>query len=62
MQDLKVIWRNPNPQPYERRCVPLQIAPDRRVYVVEEKITRGDQLYWSKTAALEMVYGRRRAA
>jgi hypothetical protein len=25
--------------------------------VVEELIARGDRHYWSKTAALEMVYG-----
>jgi hypothetical protein len=62
MEGLIVIWRNPVAQHCERRCVPLQIAPDRRVYVVEEKVTRGDQLFWSKTAALEMIYGGRRAA
>jgi hypothetical protein len=62
MQDLKVIWRNPQAPRNERRCVPLQIAPDRRVYLVEEKVTRGDRLYWSKAGALEVVYGGRRAA
>lgn len=62
MQALKVIWRNPKIRRYERRCVPLQIAPDRRVYLVEELVAQGDRRYWSKAAALEMVYGGRKAA
>lgn len=62
MKHLEIVWRNSSPRPFERRCVPLQIAPDRRVYLVEELISRGDRRYWSKTAALEMVYGGRKAA
>ena len=38
------------------------IAPDRRVYLVEELINQGDRRYWSKAAALEIVYGGRKAA
>ena len=62
MNHLEIVWRNPLPRHFERRCFPLQIAPDRRVYLVEELVTRGDRHYWSKTAALEMVYGGRKAA
>lgn len=62
MKDLKIVWRNPFPRHLERRCVPLQIAPDRRVYLIEELVTRGERIYWSKAAALEMVYGGRKAA
>jgi len=62
MRALKVVWRNSKAPRAERRCVPLQIAPDRRVYLVEELVAHGDRRYWSKTAALEMVYGGRRAA
>jgi hypothetical protein len=62
MQGLKVVWRNPSPRRHERRCVPLQIAPDRRVCLVEELVSHGDRRYWSKAAALEMVYGGRKAA
>jgi hypothetical protein len=57
MQPLEIVWRNPLPLYRERRCVPLQIAPDRRVYLIEELVNRGDGNYWSKAAALEMVYG-----
>jgi hypothetical protein len=62
MKHLEIVWRNPLPRRFERRCVPLQIAFDRRVYLIEELINRGDRHYWSKTAALEMVYGGRRVA
>jgi hypothetical protein len=62
MKPLEIIWRNALPRRFERRCVPLQIAPDRRVYLIEELVTRGDRNYWSKAAALEMVYGGRKAA
>jgi hypothetical protein len=57
MKTLEIVWRNPRPRPFERRCVPLRIEPNRRIYVVEELIAHGDRHYWSKTAALEMVYG-----
>jgi len=62
MKGLQIVWRNPFPRNFERRCVPLQIAPDRRVYLVEELVGRGERRYWSKAAALEMVYGGRKAA
>ena len=62
MKSLEIVWRNILPRRFERRCVPLQIAPDRRVYLVEELVARGACHYWSKTAALEMVYGGRKAA
>jgi hypothetical protein len=57
MKTLQIVWRNPLPCRFERRWVSLRIEPGRRVYVVEELIGRGDRRYWSKTAALEMVYG-----
>jgi hypothetical protein len=62
MKPLEIVWRNPLPRHFERRCTRLQIAFDRRVYLVEELINRGDRHYWSKTAALEMVYGGRKVA
>jgi hypothetical protein len=62
MTRLEIVWRNPISRHFHRRCVPLQIAPDRRVYLIEERVTRGDRYHWSKAAALEMVYGGRKAA
>ena len=62
MKHLQIVWRNPFPRRSERRCVPLQIAPERRVYLVEELVDRGDRHYWSKAAALEVVLGGRHAA
>ena len=62
MNYIEIVWRNPQPRRFERRCVPLQIAPDRRIYLIEELVTRGDRCYWSKAAALEMLYGGRKAA
>jgi hypothetical protein len=59
---LQIVWRNPLPRRFERRCVALRIEPGRRVYLIEELICRGDRRYWSKAAALEIVCGGRRAA
>jgi hypothetical protein len=61
MKHVEIVWRNPLPCRSERRCVPLQIASDRRIHLVEELVTRGEHHNWSKTATLEMVYGGRKA-
>lgn len=57
MQALRVVWINPSARRHDWRCVPLQIAPDRRVYLVEQLVTQGDRRYWTKSSALEMLYG-----
>jgi hypothetical protein len=59
MNQFEIVWRNALPRRLQRRCVPLQIESDRRLYLIEELIRRGDRLHWNQAAALEMVYGNR---
>ncbi len=62
MHRLKVIWRNPKPTTRKRRWHALACDVGRRLYVVEELVSRGEQNQWAQALALEVITGRRAAA
>jgi hypothetical protein len=61
MSRLKIVWSNPNPQRRKRRWVKVAGELGRRLYLVEELVTRGDLPCWAQAVALEVVRGGRAA-
>jgi hypothetical protein len=61
MSRLQIVWSNPKPQHRKRRWHTLACEVDRRLYLVEELITRGDRPCWAQAVALEIVRGGRAA-
>lgn len=61
MLRLQIVWSNPKPQRRKRRWHKLTCEVDRRLYLVEELVTRGDQPCWAQAVALEIVRGGRAA-
>lgn len=62
MNGLRVIWRNPKRTSRKRRWHELACDVGRRLYVVEELVTQGDQQRWAQSIALEMISGTKGAA
>lgn len=61
MARLKIVWSNQKARQRKRRWHKLACDAGRRLYVVEELVTRGDQPCWARTIALEVVRGGRAA-
>jgi len=62
MSCLEIVWRNPKASRRERRWHELACDIGRRLYLVEEWVTRGDQHCWAQAVALEVVRGGRAVA
>lgn len=63
MRKLVIIWRNPEKLQYSRRWQPVKTSEaGRRLYIVQELISRGTQNLWTNTSALEIVQGGRAIA
>jgi len=61
MLRLQIVWSNPKPQRRRRCWRKLAREVDRRRYLAEELVTRGDQPCWAQAVALEIVRGGRAA-
>ncbi len=61
MTGLKIVWRNTKAAPRKRRWHELACDVGRRLYVVEELVSQGDEKRWAQSIALEVISGRRRA-
>jgi hypothetical protein len=61
MSRLKIVWSNPKAQHRKRRWYKLAGDVGRRLCLVEELVTRGDQPCWAQAVALEVVRGGRAA-
>jgi hypothetical protein len=62
MTGLKIVWRNPKAEPRKRRWHELACDVGRRLYVVEELVSQGNQKRWAQSIALEVILGRRAVA
>lgn len=62
MTGLRIVWRNPKLTSRKRRWHELACDVGRRLYVVEELVTQGDQKRWAQSIALELISGDRGAA
>ena len=62
MTGLRIIWRNPKATPRKKRWHELACDVGRRLYVVEELISQGNQKRWAQSIALEVISGRRAVA
>ena len=61
MSRLKIVWSNSKAERRKRRWHKLACDVGRRLYLVEELVTRGDQPCWARAVALEVVHGGRAA-